>query len=147
MVDSKKPGLKQYVQYAPYAAWTIALLSTLISLYLSDVLHFPPCILCWYQRIFMYPLAIILFVGILRKDKGIAAYVLPMSLVGIAIATFHTLLQWQIIPDKLAPCSQGISCTTKFINFFGFVTIPFLSLIAFTGITICMVAYWRFGRE
>lgn len=124
-----------------YLAFTQALLATLLSLFFSGILHLPPCILCWYQRICMYPLVIILAVGISKKDKNLPLYVLPFSVTGFFIALYHYLLQKNVIPESAAPCIQGISCTTKYIELFGFITIPFLSLVAFLLITICMLLY------
>jgi disulfide bond formation protein DsbB len=91
----------------------------------------------------MYPLVVILFVGMQKKNKEIYWYVLPFSIVGEIIAIYHNLLYYKIIPESLAPCIQGVSCTTKLIEFFGFVTIPFLSLVAFTVINVCMILYIR----
>lgn len=116
------------------------------SLYFSEVLHFPPCILCWYQRIAMYPLVAIIAVGIIKKDKNLPYYVLPLSVIGGLIAGYHNLLYYQIIPESTAPCLTGISCTTKFIEWFGIITIPFLSFAAFTLITVCMVIYLRLSK-
>jgi disulfide bond formation protein DsbB len=129
-----------------YIAWTTALVAMIGSLYFSNVLGFPPCVLCWYQRICMYPLVIILGIAILKKDKGITSYVLPLTIIGGLIAVYHNLLYYKIIPESAAPCVSGVSCTTKFIQYFGFVTIPFLSLIGFIIITACMIAYKK-GQE
>lgn len=126
-----------------YIAWLQSIVATLGSLYFSEVMKFPPCVLCWYQRILMYPLVFILAVGMIRKDKKVYTYVLPLSITGLCIALYHNLLYYQIIPESLAPCVTGVSCTTKFIQWFGFVTIPLLSLIAFTVITICMLISWK----
>ena len=128
-------------------SWVMAFVSTAGSLYFSEILHFPPCILCWYQRIAMYPLVVILAVGIIKKDKTLPYYVLPLSLVGGLIAGYHNLLYYQIIPESTAPCLAGISCTTKFIEWFGFITIPFLSLLAFGFITGSMVLYLKLARQ
>lgn len=113
-----------------------AILATAGSLIFSEILKFPPCVLCWYQRIFMYPLVLILAVGILKKDKNISYFVLPLSLTGFVIAIYHNLLYYNIIPESIAPCTLGISCTSKFIEWFGFITIPFLSMMAFLSITL-----------
>jgi disulfide bond formation protein DsbB len=126
-----------------YLAWIQSIVATLGSLYFSEVMKFPPCVLCWYQRIFMYPLVFILAVGMVRKDKKIYTYVLPLSVTGLLIAIYHNLLYYQIIPESIAPCVNGVSCTTKFIEWFGFITIPFLSLVAFSVITLCMLFLWR----
>ncbi len=126
-----------------YFSWFVALAATLGSLYFSQILKFPPCNLCWYQRIFMFPLVLMIPVGILKKDKNLPFYVLPLSLAGLAIAFYHELLQIGLITENLIPCSNGISCTTKYISLFGFVTIPLLSLMAFSFITLSMLAIWK----
>ncbi len=108
-------------------------------MYFSEIAHLPPCVLCWYQRILMYPLVLIIAVGILRKDKGLPFYVLPLSILGMGVALYQYLLQRGILPNSIAPCTLGVSCTTKYVEYFGFVTIPFLSLMAFGVITACMV--------
>jgi len=124
-----------------YVAWAIALLAALGSLYFQYGLHLAPCILCWYQRIAMYPLVILLAVGILRKDTKVYLYVFPLSVSGFFIALYHYLLYIKIIPDTYAPCSTGVSCTTKLIEWFGFINIPFLSFIAFAGINLLLYIY------
>lgn len=126
-----------------YIAFVIALFSMTGSLFFSEVLKFPPCILCWYQRIAMYPLVPILAVGILKKDRLLPYYVLPLSLIGGAISFYHNLLYYNFIPEAQAPCALGISCTTKFVEWFGFITIPFLSFIGFAIITASMYIYLR----
>ncbi len=134
-------------KYLPYIAWVQALVAMSLSLFFSEILHLPPCILCWYQRICMYPLVAILAVGILRKDKNVPFYVLPLSIIGLLIAIYHNLLYYHILPESVAPCTQGVSCTTKLIEIFGFITIPLLSLIAFAMITICMILYVRINKS
>jgi disulfide bond formation protein DsbB len=129
-----------------YLAWLQALLATGGSLYFSEVMKFVPCALCWYQRILMYPLVLILLVGILLGDRRVRLYVLPMSLLGLAISFYHNLLQYNLLSEAAnTPCTLGggASCTTLWINWFGFVTIPLLSLIAFSVITLCMIFYKR----
>ena len=96
----------------------------------------------------MLPLAVILSVGILRKDKGMALYLLPFSIAGGLIALYQTFLQWGWIPEKILSCSaDSISCATKQFDFFGFVTIPFLSLLAFLLITGLALIYHRRSHE
>ena len=133
--------MKKLKENILYFAWTVSLVAMLGSLFFSDVLHFPPCVLCWYQRILLYPLVIIIGVGILRKDKFLHQYVLPLSIIGLGASLYHNLLYYSIIPESAAPCVVGISCTTKYINYFGFVTIPLLSMFAFMLITISMIIY------
>ncbi len=129
-----------------YIAWITALFSMLGSLYFSNILHFPPCVLCWYQRIAMYPLVLILGIGIIKKDRHLYNYVLPLSIIGTAIAFYHNLLYYKAIPNSLVPCLSGVSCTTKFIEWFGFVTIPFLSFTSFVVITMAMLIYKKINH-
>lgn len=127
-------------------AFTQALVAMAGSLYFSEIRNFPPCILCWYQRIAMYPLVAILGVALYTDDENVPKYVLPLSIIGMAIAIYHNLLYYNVIPESAAPCRLGVSCTTQYISYFGFVTIPLLSLCAFTLITVCMVMVMR-GRK
>lgn len=125
-----------------YFAWLVAFVATIGSLYFSEVLGIQPCILCWYQRILIYPLVIIIAVGIIRKDTKIYYYVLPMSLIGLAIALFHYLLAMKVVPEGQGVCSVlDISCAIQQIEWLGFINIPFLSLCAFALITILMLVY------
>lgn len=126
-----------------YLAWIISIIGTLGSLYFSEIRRFAPCTLCWYQRIFLYPPVILIAVGILRRDKGLPLYILPLSILGVIVALYHVLLERGIVPEKLGSCTLGVSCTTKYVSYFGFVTIPFLSLATFLLITICMLLYKR----
>ena len=121
---------------ALYIAWMQATVATVGSLYFSEIMKLPPCLLCWYQRIFMYPLVVIVGVAILRRDSAWPYTTLPLSITGMAIALYHSLLQWKILPDAIAPCQAGISCTTAQIHWLGFITIPFMSLVAFSIITL-----------
>ncbi|HEY1012417.1 MAG TPA: disulfide oxidoreductase [Herpetosiphonaceae bacterium] len=119
-----------------YVAWLQAMVATLGSLYFSEIRQFPPCSLCWYQRILMYPLTVILTVGILRRDPALRWYALPLSVGGLLVATYHCLLTYNVIAAELAPCMQGVSCLTRWINWFGFITIPLLAWVAFLVITL-----------
>lgn len=139
--------LKKLSPYLPYIVFAQALLATLGSLYFSEILKFPPCVLCWYQRICLYPLILISIVGIVKKDRLLPLYVLPLSIIGLVISIYHNLLYWEILPEAVAPCVAGISCTTKFIEWFGFITIPFLSFLAFAIITISMIIFQRFNSH
>ena len=105
------------------------------SLYYSEIVGFVPCTLCWYQRILMYPLTLILLVGILKHDEGVFDYVLPFSLLGIGVSTYHYLIQLGVIPHSPA-CAVGIPCGLRYVNYFGFLTIPLMALTAFTIITV-----------
>jgi len=128
---------------AIYLAWFQALIATLGSLFFSEVMQLIPCLLCWYQRIMMYPLVIVLTVGILLRDMRTKYYVLPLSLIGLSISIYHNLLYYGIISESLAPCATGISCTTRQIEWLGFITIPLMALTAFIVIIFSMLFYRR----
>jgi disulfide bond formation protein DsbB len=124
-----------------YGSFFIALLAMGGSLYFSEVLHQAPCVLCWYQRIAMYPIVLILLIGIRTHATDLYRYVLPLASVGLVIAFFHNLLYYGIISESLAPCTSGVSCTSPSNVLFGFVTIPLLSFISFLCICIMMWMY------
>ena len=117
-----------------FLAWVVVSVSTLGSLFFSHVMEFAPCVLCWYQRICLFPLVIILATGLFPFDKRVVAYALPLAIAGWITAFYHNLLYSNIIPQSLQPCSQGVSCTEKYIELFGFLTIPMLSLFSFSTI-------------
>jgi disulfide bond formation protein DsbB len=124
-----------------YTAWVLALVATVGSLFFSEVMELPPCVLCWYQRIAMYPLVVIIGVGILTGDRRVKQYALPLCLAGLVVAVYHNLLYYNIIPESITPCQQGVSCTSRQIEWLGFITIPLLSLIAFVGIALSLLFY------
>ena len=116
-----------------FVCWLLVTAATLGSLFFSEVMALPPCSLCWYQRIFMFPLPILLLMGLFPLDAKVVRYALPLALAGWAIAAYHTLLQLGVIPESAAPCSQGVSCSSAYVELFGFVSIPVLSLLAFSS--------------
>lgn len=130
-----------------YIVFIQALIGVLVSLYYSEILHLPPCNLCWYQRIFLYPIVPLTIVGILRKSKDLPLFILPLSTIGGIIAFYHTLLQYDLVRETLLPCQLGISCATKQIAYFGFITIPLMSLLAFILITACMWLAWWYNQK
>lgn len=121
-----------------FLTWIIVSASTLGSLFFSHVMEFAPCVLCWYQRICLFPLVIILATGLFPFDKRVVKYALPLAIAGWFIAFYHNLLYSEIIPQNLQPCSQGVSCTEKYIDLFGFLTIPMLALLSFSIIIILL---------
>lgn len=139
--------MKFIKQNAYYIAFAQALIATAGSLFFSEIMKFPPCVLCWYQRICMYPIVAILAVGIYTKDTKVFKYVLPFSIIGFVISIFHNLLYYGILPESAAPCLLGVSCTTKQLEWFGFVTIPLLSLLGFALITLLMLIYKSYSSK
>lgn len=126
-------------KYSYYLVFFVSLLSMLGSLYFSEVMKFTPCLLCWYQRIAMYPIVLISFLGALLKDTKASIYMIALSVIGTVIALYHNLMYYKIIPQTISPCEIGASCFEKYINWFGFITIPLLSLLAFVFIDFVLL--------
>jgi disulfide bond formation protein DsbB len=122
-----------------FAGWLIASMSTLGALFFSEVMALPPCVLCWYQRIFMFPLVLLLPAALFPFDPRIVRYALPLALVGGSIALFHVLLVAGFIPENIKPCTPGVPCSETQIEWFGFLTIPLLSLLAFSIISALLI--------
>lgn len=137
-----------YKKIALYIAWIQSVLATAGSLYLSQVLHWTPCVLCWFQRIFMYPLILIIGVCIGRDIDDVEYLVWPMTAFGLLISLYHNLLMYHVISESLAPCSKtGVSCTLPYHFFYGFLTVPLLAFIAFMVITISMFVVHRSKKQ
>lgn len=126
-----------------FLCWLIAAVSVMGSMFFSEVMDFAPCALCWWQRIFMFPLAIILLVGLFPFDRNVIRYALPIAAGGWLVALFHTLLYSGVIPESLEPCQQGVSCKEVYIEWLGFITIPMLSLMAFSAMIALLVILRR----
>ncbi|WP_413380983.1 disulfide oxidoreductase [Alkalihalobacillus sp. 1P02AB] len=126
-----------------YFAWLVSIIATLGSLYFSEVKQFIPCELCWYQRIFMYPLTFILGIAVYFNDFKVVRYILPLSVIGGCISLYHYLIQKIPSFGAISPCKDGVPCNMQYINWFGFITIPFLALTAFTLITIFLFIVLR----
>ena len=114
--------------------WVLATGASLGSLFFSEVMELPPCSLCWYQRIFMFPLAIVLGVGAFFADLRSIRYALPLAVGGWLFAGYHVLLHGGIISESMAPCQQGVSCAEIQFELFGFVSIPVLSFLGFSAV-------------
>ena len=125
----------------PYAAWITALVGMAGSLFFSEVMGLPPCVLCWYQRIAMYPLVLIIGIGIATGDGGWKKYALPLALAGLAVAVYQNLLYYGIIPEDLSPCTEGVSCIQRQIELLGFITIPLMGVVGFLSICVCLILY------
>jgi len=122
-----------------FVAWLIACASTLGALFFGEVMKLPPCSLCWYQRIFMFPMVLILPFGLFPFDRNVVRSVLPLAGFGGVLATLHVLLVEGIVPERVAPCRQGVPCSETVIEWFGFLTIPLLAFAAFAAIAVLLM--------
>ncbi|MCF8060618.1 MAG: disulfide bond formation protein B [Bacteriovoracaceae bacterium] len=130
-----------------FSCWIIAAIATLGSLFFSQIMEFTPCALCWYQRIAMYPLVIIFLIGALKAPESTFIFSAPFVFIGWFIALYHNLLHYEVIPESASPCLEGVSCSTVYIEWLGFITIPMLSLFAFTLIGLLLVSFKRMARN
>lgn len=132
-------------------AAAVAIVGTLGSLFFSEIWQLVPCKLCWLQRIFMYPLAFILPIGLWFEDRHVYRYALPLGIVGLLIAVYHNFMYYQanylygVSDTVLTACSGGVSCTNVQLEWLGFISIPLLSLAGF-GL-ICGLLWWQRRQE
>lgn len=124
-------------------AWVVALVSFLGAMFFSEVMGLEPCVLCWYQRIAMFPLVAILGIGAFLQDRHGIRYGLPLAAAGWLIALYHWLLYRGFIPKDLQPCGKGASCADVKLEVAGFITLPLLSLLAFSLILLLLAAARR----
>jgi len=123
-----------------FLCWLLVTVSATISLFFSSVLEYEPCVLCWYQRICLFPLIFIFAAGLFPAfDKSVIKYALPLTIAGGLTAFYHTLLYAGIIPESIQPCSQGVSCTEKYLELFGFISIPMMSFFAFSTLVALLL--------
>lgn len=130
-----RTGVATRRELAPYAlplAFAVSLTATLGSLYYSEIADFPPCKLCWFQRIAMYPLPVILGVALLTGDRRVARYSVPLAAIGAAVAVYHVQLEW--FPEQSSVCAVDVPCTVKWVEQWGFVTIPTMALCGFAAV-------------
>lgn len=125
--------------YELWLAGAVALTATAGSLYLSEIAHLVPCTLCWYQRIAMYPLALLLLLAAFRGDHGIRVYAAPIALVGAGIAAYHRLIQVFPELDSGACSASGPPCSSAWFEVFGFITIPYMAL---SGFLVILALLW-----
>lgn len=122
-----------------FASWLVATIATVGSLFFSEVMDLVPCLLCWYQRIFMFPLAVILLIGLHPLDLRVARYALPLAFIGLLFTLYHCFLFYGFIPENLRPCSQGVPCSDASMVLFGILPIPVLSLASFLTIILLLL--------
>ena len=133
--------------YLAFGCWLIASVATLGSLFLDKALGIQPCSLCWYQRIFMYPLVVILLMGLLPLDRHVTRYALPLAILGWITALYHLLMYVGIIPESLQPCGSGPSCVQDDLGLFGFLNIPMLSLLSFSTVIGLLLVFMKRTKQ
>ncbi|WP_144597605.1 MULTISPECIES: disulfide oxidoreductase [Bacillus] len=139
---------KKNINHLLFLIWVVALIATMGSLFFSEILKYEPCKLCWIQRILMYPIAITGAIAVIRKDYNYIIYVLPLSILGIFISGYHYGIQKGIINIESDHFCGRIPCVGQYINWFGFITIPFLALTAFVIIFLCtLFIYFKKSGE
>ena len=124
-------------KHALILGFLVSLSAVLGSLFYSNVVGFEPCLLCWYQRIAIYPMLILFGVALLKKDRGVFSYILPLNLVALILSAYHSYVQWGGNP--LIPCDATASCTKLYVYEFGYVTIPTMTL---SVVATFLLLYW-----
>ncbi len=114
-----------------FFSFLTASIATLGSLFFSEIMNFVPCTMCWYQRIFMYPLVVIFLINLLYPNDDVFKYTITLVVIGLLFSIYHNLLMLDIISKDIVPCTSGVPCSTKYINWFGFINIPLLSLLSY----------------
>ena len=145
LTSSGATSLHSLIQHrGRWLAFAIAATAMGGSLYYSEIANFPPCDFCWYQRIAMYPLALILLIAAATNDRRIARYVIPIAVIGVALSAYH--IQLQLFPEQASSCQAAVPCHTQWVDEFGFVSIPFMAGSGFLAILALHLAMWRADR-
>mgnify|MGYP006134297299 CR=1 FL=1 len=124
--------------YLLFFVWIIATSGTLMSLFFSEIVQLPVCVLCWYQRIALYPLVIMLPLALFPFDVKIIRFINPLIIFGWLTALFHVFVVAGFIPESVQPCVQGIPCSEVHFTLFGFLNIPVMSLLTFSFIGLLL---------
>lgn len=127
-------------------AFFVSLAATLGSLFFSEIAKYPPCELCWFQRIFMYPQVIILGLAAFKKDFKIITYTISLSAIGLVISAYHNYIYYLSAIKPITSCKPGVSCTTKYFATFGYITIPMMALTGFVLI-IALLLFTKFYKK
>lgn len=131
-----------------FTSWLVAVSGTAGSLFFSEVMGYPPCVLCWYQRIALYPLVVIIAIGLAAHDRRVAVYSFPFAVLGLGTAIYHNLIYYGVVPEGLTPCSEGTPCNATQLELLGFVTIPMMALAGFASVTALLAAfYFRYSKK
>jgi len=136
---SNNIGESNFGSVLVFLSFLVASIATLGSLFFSEIMNFVPCSMCWYQRIFMYPLVLIFLINLLYPDNKLFKYSFPLVITGLSLSIYHNLLMFGLISEDLVPCVKGVPCSTVYINWLGFITIPLLSFIAYAILFILLI--------
>lgn len=131
-----------------FCAWLIAAVATLSALFLGEIVGLPICPMCWYQRIAMFPLAVVLpFALFPDLDRRMVRAALALAVPGLLLALYHQGIVSGIVPERIQPCRQGVPCSETVASWFGFVTIPLLSIAAFATLVALLGAALQRSRH
>lgn len=133
LVPAGRPTLLRLHDATLWLAWLVAATAMVGSLYFSEVQHFTPCRYCWFQRIAMYPLAVIILVAALRRDHSVRWYAVPLAAIGLIISSYHYLIEWYPQLEG-GSCDPVVPCSSFWFREFGFITLAFMALCGFTAI-------------
>ena len=147
-VGAGAPGAHQLraalTRWGPWAAFLVAASAMAASLYYSESAGFVPCEFCWYQRIAMYPLAVVLLVAAVTRDRLVWRYVVPVAAIGLALSVYH--YQLQLFPEQGSSCTSGVPCSARYVEEFGFISIPFMAGCGFLAILALQFGIFRARR-
>lgn len=124
---------------AIWLAWIVALACTVGSLIYSEIIHYDPCRMCWFQRIAMYPMVVVLLVGAIRREFQVKYYALPLALTGLVVSVYHYLMQ--VFPSLEGGSCGAVSCSARLVEIFGFISIPFMAGTGFMVIAVLLGLY------
>lgn len=141
-----RPWFELLVKHAALWAWLVALVATTGSLWYSEVIGYEPCKLCWWQRIFMYPLAVILALSWQRRERVALFYAGWLALLGGVVALYHYTMQRGLLPSAVCSITGAADCSREYVFAFDYVTIPMMSLTAFALIGVLVWAGWKLGK-
>lgn len=127
-----------------WLAFAVAATATLGSLYYSEVAGLPPCEFCWFQRIFMYPLSVVLLVAAVTRDDRVWRYAVPLAAIGLLFSVYH--YQLEMFPEQRTFCTSDVPCSARLVEEFGFISLAFMAGCGFTSILALAGARWRAGR-
>lgn len=127
-------------------AFVVAFVSMLGSLFYSEIARYTPCELCWYQRILMYPQALLLLIALVKRDLGVTKYTLWISLIGALVAGYHYLLQLNLVPAPCSAVGYSVACSQRFVMEYGYITIPMMAFTGFVLILLTMLAVRRYAK-